>query len=857
MTTEETEFPVFVRVGPYNVNPETAIDKASVISHEYGHSLGLPDFYSLGSRETYGDWNLMATDKSQNMDVFSRQELGWIVPQVLEPGQKTTVSDWKDSKKDTHAITWQRPDGTPYTLSGPAVHNSEAYVAKLPGRQLIDPAKFDTGDKASKTHAWWSGSGNDFGCPPQGGHNLDVALPGATDLPEGSTIELTFKSLWDIEWDYDYGFVLTSGDNGASYTSHESENGFTTPAGSNPNQNACQSTYGNGITGTSGSYDAGSDQTDRLLGNYPASVFKSDAYDISDLAGQDHPVLRFSYATDPGLARPGWFIDDISVVATTPSGEKVTLVDSDMESTGSTEDPQFYPGGCKGLPGQELTTAQQCTQGWQYVDSSAEAPSDHAYYMELRDRSGFDYDGMGENDRSAIAFQPGLSLAYTDEAHGYGNVGTDNPPAQSPLDAHPEPGSDSPDLADAAFTHDGQPRFSDAGTGHVDNYSDPSEEQPEGDVDNPWRFDYDCLTFDITKMSGADLDAPPAAGDLTADAVFDMGSGCGEFDYGYEEVEPEPNTDPVAKASARPQTVEAGKPVTLSGQGSTDAETPKDLQYSWDVDIRDDSNGDEKSGNDKDAVGKTVRTSYAHPGTYTARLTVTDPQGATDTATVTVDVVKAQPRNTAPDADATARPRNVFKGKPVRFSGAGSTDAETPDELTYRWHFGDGSDDRYGKTLSKRYRTPGVYDAELTVTDPSGARSRDKVRVQVLRRVSCQRPAVTWHGSWRSVRDGDARDSSYCDNLGSGKGKDTLTMKFTGPRLTLNYATARKGGRAVVFVDGEKVGAVSFDGYSRTPSFGAHRTWNGLGRSKHTVRLVMRKGAGYVDDFVIAGVTRR
>ena len=77
---------VFVRVGPYNVNPETAIDKASVISHEYGHSLGLPDFYSTGSRETYGDWNLMATDKSQNMDIFSRQELGWVVPEVLAAG---------------------------------------------------------------------------------------------------------------------------------------------------------------------------------------------------------------------------------------------------------------------------------------------------------------------------------------------------------------------------------------------------------------------------------------------------------------------------------------------------------------------------------------------------------------------------------------------------------------------------------------------------------------------------------------------------------------------------------------------------------------------------------------------------
>ena len=39
-----------------------------------------PDFYSTGSRETYGDWNLMATDKSQNIDAFGRQELGWVVP---------------------------------------------------------------------------------------------------------------------------------------------------------------------------------------------------------------------------------------------------------------------------------------------------------------------------------------------------------------------------------------------------------------------------------------------------------------------------------------------------------------------------------------------------------------------------------------------------------------------------------------------------------------------------------------------------------------------------------------------------------------------------------------------------------
>ena len=631
MTTEQTPYKVFVRVGPYNVNPETAIDKASVISHEYGHSLGLPDFYSLGGRETYGDWNLMATDKSQNMDVFSRQEMGWIVPEVLEPGTEQTVNGWTDSKQDTDSITWQRPDGTPYTLTetdgGARVQNAESYVAKLPGRQLIDPAKFDSGDTASKTHAWWSGSGNDFGCPAQGGHNLDLAVPGLADLPEGSTVKLDLKSLFDIEWDYDYGYVLTSTDGGESYTSHASDNGYTTTT--NANQNACQGKFSNGITGTSGSYQAGSQDTDRLLGNYPESVFLADSYDVSDLAGAEDGVLRFTYATDPGLARPGWFIDDVSVTATTPSGEKV-LLETDFESSGGPDDPAVFNGGCK----EDLGVAKICTKGWNYFDSSAEAPADHAYYLEMRDRSGFDEQGRGQNDRDPIEFLPGLSTVYTDEAHGYGNVGTDDPPAQSPLDSQPEPGSDAPGLADAAWTAAaGDEKFSDSGIGHTDNYSNPAETEADPrypDVGNPWRFRFDCLTFDVLSMSGDDVGPAQADGNLTGDVGFDMGAGCGEFDYGYGDVPPPPaNTAPGATASADPQPVAKKRPVTLSAVGSTDAETPDDLDYSWDF-----GNG----GDTKDAVGATVTHTYAKAGTYTAEVTVTDPEGATDTATVDVVV---------------------------------------------------------------------------------------------------------------------------------------------------------------------------------------------------------------------------
>lgn len=524
-TTKKTPYKVFVRVGPYNLNPETAIDHASVISHEYGHSLGLPDFYTTGSATYYDDWTLMSTDKSQNIDAYGRQELGWVVPEVLTKGTRT-VRRMSDSKQDTGVIHWRTRSGKPYTLrhgKDGIVHNSQMYVAKLPGRIQIDKAAFATGDKASGTRAWFSGAGNDFGCNTDGGgHNLDLSIPALSKLPAGSTVSLSMKSSFNIEWDFDYGFVLTSTDGGKSWASHASTRSTpTTTASSNPNSNACQAAYGNGITGSSASYtDPVTVQLDRTLGNYPDQVFLADSFDISDLAGAKTPILRFSYATDPGLAQPGWFIDDVKVTATTPSGEKV-LLKTDFEKSGGPNDPRVFNGGCKpGNPG------GACTAGWQYVQAGARATDfDHAYYLELRDRSGFDLDGRGQIDRDPISWQPGLFLAYADEALGYGNVGLDEHPAQTPVDAVPQPQSMTPTLADAAFTTaKGRSAYSDFGKGYVDNYTDNG-----GD----WVHKFGCLAFKVLSMKGQSNGPRTSDGDLTGTVRFTLGSGCARFDYDY------------------------------------------------------------------------------------------------------------------------------------------------------------------------------------------------------------------------------------------------------------------------------------------------------------------------------------
>jgi M6 family metalloprotease-like protein len=618
-TTTVTPFPVYVRVGPYNVNPESAIDHASVISHEYGHSLGLPDFYSQSSaRPTYGDWNLMATDKSQNMDVFSKQELGWVIPRVLKPGE--TVAAIKDSKIDTHRIDWVQPDGTPYTLQGPGVNNGEAYVARLPGRLIIDPAKVVRG--ASPTHIWHSGQGDDFGCAPNSGHNLDIQLPELGSVAAGTPVTLSLKSLWDIEWDWDYAFVMVTANQGASYTALPSQRGFTTAATQHdPNDVACHKQFEHGLTGSAASYSAGTQETDRLTGVYGDSEFIEDRYDLTAFAGLPNVVLRLSYFTDAAVARPGWFIDDVKVAA----GAQ-TLYSTDFETA---NELRIYNGGCR----DNIATGPSCTAGWTYADAASGNPADHAYYIELRDRSGFDFDGRGQNDRAAIGFEPGLLVVYTDESHGMGNYSTTNPPAQSPLDStpHPLPLPDAPDpapdnsaanplmnLNDAAFTAAvGRNSFSDDAPGRVDNYSDPRR------PDNFWRFDFECLTFDVLSMSGNLLNSADAF-DLQASVRFRTSAGCAPFDYGAVTA---PNFPPEAIIQVKPSSGNTNSNFKFDGSMSIDESTPREqLTYEWDF------------GDGTTATGSSVRHKFAAAGNYTVTLTVRDADGLGGTATRVVQV---------------------------------------------------------------------------------------------------------------------------------------------------------------------------------------------------------------------------
>ncbi len=168
---------------------------------------------------------------------------------------------------------------------------------------------------------------------------------------------------------------------------------------------------------------------------------------------------------------------------------------------------------------------------------------------------------------------------------------------------------------------------------------------------------------------------------------------------------PPVNPPPVAAIDATPLTGSVPLLVDFDGSGSTD--NGSITSYSWNF-------------GDGSAVetGVTQSHTYLVADTYTATLTVTDNQGATDFETVSI-VVTTVP-NVPPVAVADVTPTSGFTPLRATFSSDDSTDSDGT-ITTYSWDFGDGSPLSSDANPTHVYTAPGTYTATLTVTDDDGA----------------------------------------------------------------------------------------------------------------------------------------
>ncbi|AWV90429.1 Ig-like domain-containing protein [Bradymonas sediminis] len=198
------------------------------------------------------------------------------------------------------------------------------------------------------------------------------------------------------------------------------------------------------------------------------------------------------------------------------------------------------------------------------------------------------------------------------------------------------------------------------------------------------------------------------------------------------------NAAPVAQAANVSQTSfgQAGVTVYLDGAGSTDLEddaagTP--LSYAWVFSA--DPNGD--AATMLDPSSPTPSFTPSDSGTYIVDLTVTDSNGAFDTASVTINV-RPVSANNAPVADAGAA-QTVDVNTAVTLDASASTDEETAfGDLEFAWAIttdpSAGADTLSDANTAMPTFTPtvaGDYVFEVTVTDSNGATDTASVTVTV------------------------------------------------------------------------------------------------------------------------------
>ncbi|HLF25978.1 MAG TPA: hypothetical protein VJG32_06555 [Anaerolineae bacterium] len=179
-------------------------------------------------------------------------------------------------------------DRYPYQVGPPAsVHQYAAHYYQFLGAEDLQldfagstRVRLIDAEPHSGQYFWWSNRGD----------IADMRLTREVDLADVSSATLTYWTWFDIETDYDYGYVAVSEDGGQTWqTLRMPASTDTSPVNAN---------LGWGYTG-----DSGGGQTPQWI---------QEEVDLTPYAGK--PIqLRFESVHDDGVNLPGFAIDDIEI----------------------------------------------------------------------------------------------------------------------------------------------------------------------------------------------------------------------------------------------------------------------------------------------------------------------------------------------------------------------------------------------------------------------------------------------------------------------------------------------------------------------------------------------------------------
>ncbi|GIU52400.1 immune inhibitor A domain-containing protein [Shewanella sp. KT0246] len=266
-----------MKVYGYTVQP---IDSATgVITHEFGHDLGLPDEYdtsgTAGSGSPVGSWSLMSGGSWVGQETAGNYIAG-TRPSGFSPYARSYLQQrYKGKWVNEQTINWADIGETGFSADLVSAVNADA-VNQL--SIALPTASVDFKQPLTGEYQYHSGKG----------HLMTNTMNFNLDVPEGTPLLLSFQAHWDIEVDYDYTQVLI---NGVAIEGNHT-------AASNP----LYSNVSHYISGLSSDISSASG----------ADSWVELTYDLAAYAGQNVQV-EINYITDEAVGGYGIAIDDIAL----------------------------------------------------------------------------------------------------------------------------------------------------------------------------------------------------------------------------------------------------------------------------------------------------------------------------------------------------------------------------------------------------------------------------------------------------------------------------------------------------------------------------------------------------------------
>ncbi len=330
----------------YDYTIEPADGAAGVFAHEYGHDLGLPDEYDTqysGTGEPVAYWSIMSSG-SWAGDIPGTEPTGFSAWSKEFLQSSMAESNWLTG--ETFNLNDLSPKGTEVLLDQANTKgtNDDAVRVDLPQKETVVNTPF------SGEYEYHSGSGN----------NLDNDMVTSLDLTNATSAELSFKTWYDIETDWDYASVQVKEEG--------SEEWVAIPGNLTTDTDPHEQNPGHGITGESDGWVDGT-------------------FDLSAFAGKNIEV-KLNYWTDVAAVHPGFYVDEVSVKV---DGAQTLFDDAEGE-------PAFTLDGFKK------------DQGKFY--------SEHYYLLEWRNHEGVD-EGLAHIRRgdSLMKYDGGLVVWYVDNSY--------------------------------------------------------------------------------------------------------------------------------------------------------------------------------------------------------------------------------------------------------------------------------------------------------------------------------------------------------------------------------------------------------------------------------------------------------